>query len=236
MSTNEVTHGRKAIWLRNVAVSYYRGKNILSKTRVPVLRDITFDLYHGETLGVIGRNGVGKTTLLKVLCGIIEPESGSLWRETESVTLLSLQLGFMPHLSGRENALLSGLLHGMALALIREKLEEIHDYSGLGEFWDEPVSTYSSGMVTRLGFSVAINIDPDVLLIDEVLGVGDAEFRAKSSLTLKEKISSDRTIVLVSHNLQTIRQLCNRVVWIENGITRMEDEVENVLTEYNAEQ
>lgn len=225
--------GRKAVMrLRNVSVSYNKGKNILSKARYVALRDISFDLYHGETLGVIGRNGVGKTTLLKLLCGIIDPEGGEIWRETDRVTLLSLQLGFMPHLTGEENAVLSGLLLGMELSEVQGNLGRMREYSELGEFWDEPVSTYSSGMVTRLGFSVAINVDPDVLLIDEVLGVGDASFRAKSTETIKQKIATDRTVVLVSHNVSTLRELCDRVVWIERGKTRMEGEAQSVLDAY----
>jgi lipopolysaccharide transport system ATP-binding protein len=229
--------GRPVIRLRNVAVSYNKGKNILSKSRYFALRDVSFDLYHGETLGVIGRNGVGKTTLLKLLAGIIDPDGGEIWRETNRVSLLSLKLGFMPHLSGGENAVLSGLLQGMALSEVQASLESMREYSELGEFWDEPVSIYSAGMVTRLGFSVAINVDPDVLLIDEVLGVGDAAFRAKSTETIKGKIATDRTVVLVSHNVSTLRSLCDRVVWIENGKTLMEGEADTVLTQYeNTEQ
>ncbi len=222
------------IRLHNVGVSYNKGKNILSRARYQVLKSVSFTVYPGESLGVLGRNGAGKTTLLKLLAGIIEPDSGTLERTTSSIAMLSLQLGFIPHLSGRENAILGGIIQGNSRQQVIAKLPEIRAYSELGEFWEEPVSTYSSGMTTRLGFSVAIHVDTDVLLIDEVLGVGDAQFRAKSAKTLHAKMASDHTVILVSHNVDTVRKLCQRAVWIDEGVTRMEGDVHAVVEAYNA--
>src|SRR5262249_15432514 len=140
------------------------------------LHDVSFDLRHGETLGVIGRNGAGKSTLLRLLAGILAPDTGSIMRKTDKVSLLALQAGFIPALTRRENAVLSGILLGMERADIESRMDEIVRFAELEQFIDEPVRTYSSGMRARLGFTVAFQADPDVLLIDEVLGIGDASF------------------------------------------------------------
>ncbi|WP_312914311.1 ABC transporter ATP-binding protein [Candidatus Competibacter phosphatis] len=193
---------------------------------------MSFDLHHGESLGVIGRNGAGKSTLLQLLAGILRPDQGTLINHGVRATLLSLQIGFVPYLSGRQNAILSGMLLGLAKQEVEEKMADIRAFSELGDFFDQPINAYSSGMKARLGFSVAFQLNPDVLLIDEVLGVGDAEFKAKSSQIMREKIRSDKTIVLVSHSPGTIRQLCDRAVWIDNGATRAEGETTEVLDRY----
>ncbi len=196
------------------------------------LRDVSFDVYPGETLGVIGRNAAGKTTLLKVLAGIIAPDRGNIRRSEINISLLSLQVGFVPHLSGRENAILSGILLGLTKREALARLPDIIEFSELDEFIDEPISIYSAGMRARLGFSVAYYAAPEVLLIDESLAVGDQDFRAKSAIAIREIITSNHTVVLVSHELDTVRQLCDRVVWIENGETIAVDVPEKVISDY----
>ncbi|MCC8992944.1 MAG: ABC transporter ATP-binding protein [Candidatus Contendobacter sp.] len=221
-----------ALSLRNVGAFYWRQAGYLRKERFWALNDISFDLHHGESLGVIGRNGAGKSTLLQVLAGILRPDRGELVNHGVQTALLSLQIGFVPYLSGRQNALLSGMLIGLNRWEVIEKMGDIKAFSELGEFFDQPINTYSSGMKARLGFSVAFQLDPDVLLIDEVLGVGDSDFRRKSSSVMRNKIRSDKTIVLVSHSAETIRQLCDRAVWIEDGVTRAYGDTSDVLSFY----
>lgn len=200
------------------------------------LRDVSFDVYPGETLGVIGRNAAGKTTLLKVLAGIIAPDRGNIRRSEINISLLSLQVGFVPHLSGRENAILSGILLGLTKREAIARLPDILEFSELDDFIDEPISIYSAGMRARLGFSVAYFAAPEVLLIDESLAVGDKDFRVKSAVAIREIITSNRTVVLVSHDLDTIGQLCNRVVWIEKGETVAVGVPEQVIPDYEHHQ
>ncbi len=221
------------ISLRHVGISYWRRVSYLRRKKFWALRDISFDLYHGETLGIIGRNGAGKSTLLRVLAGIIAPDKGFLLNQGYRASLLSLQLGFIPHLSGRQNAILSGMLLSVPKRTIEARMDEIIGFAELENFIDQPVSTYSAGMKARLGFSIAFQADPDILLIDEVLGVGDGAFQAKSSNAMREKIRSNKTVVLVSHNLQTLRSLSDRVVWIEEGVTQTEGDVSTVLKTYH---
>jgi len=196
------------------------------------LNDVSFDLYHGETLGILGRNGVGKSTLLRLLAGIIEPERGTLQRDESRISLLSLQAGFVPYLTGRENAILGGIFLGKRRAEIEARLPAIFEFAELQEFANQPLGTYSAGMRARLGFAVAFEADPEILLIDEVLGVGDAEFRRKSAQVMKERIKSDRTVVLVTHQVDLLRELCDRLVVIHEGATEIEGDVEAVLSRY----
>ena len=198
------------------------------------LEEVSLTLRRGERLGVIGRNGAGKSTLLRVLAGILRPDRGTVTRKPVSVQLLALALGFVPYLTGRDNAVLSGLMLGLRRRDIRDRLEAIKDFSELGDFFDQPIATYSSGMVMRLGFSVAIQVDPDVLLIDEVLSVGDAEFKEKSGLALRERINDGRAVVLVSHDEAQIASICDRVLWIEEGRSVMEGPRDDVFAAYNA--
>lgn len=224
-----------ALSLNNVATFYWRQAGYLRKEKFWALKDISFELHHGESLGVIGKNGAGKSTLLQILASILRPDKGTIINHDVKVALLSLQIGFVPYLTGRQNALLSGMLIGLNRVDIIKKMFEIQEFAELGEFFDQPISTYSSGMKARLGFSVAFQLDPDVLLIDEVLGVGDSDFRRKSSAVMHEKIRSDKTIVLVSHNIETIRQLCDRAVWIEDGISRAYGNTAEVLQAYESQ-
>ncbi len=218
--------------LRNIGVFYKRRRGIFGE-QFWALKNISFDLYHGETLGIIGRNGVGKSTLLRLMAGIIKPNKGTFINRGYHASLLSLQLGFIPYLSGRENAILSGMFMGLRKKEVKAKMDAIIEFSELDDFIDQPIATYSSGMKARLGFSVAFQVDPDILLIDEVLGVGDAEFRQKSTKVMQEKIRSNKTIVFVSHQTGIVKQLCNRVVWIEEGISKAEGEADEVLKEYH---
>lgn len=218
--------------VKNVGVTYRRRTGFLKRNSFQALKDVSFDLHKGESLGVIGSNGAGKSTLLRVLNGIIRPDRGQIYNTGHSTALLSLSLGFDPNLSGRDNAIVSGLLLGFRRREVEEKLHEIVEFSELGEFIDYPLHTYSSGMKARLGFSVAFTMEPDILLIDEVLGVGDADFQRKSRAEMERKIASEKTIVLVSHSTATIRKLCNRAVWIDHGESRIEGEMSEVVREY----
>ncbi|MCK5718387.1 MAG: ABC transporter ATP-binding protein [Thiomargarita sp.] len=218
--------------LRNVGVFYKRNRGVFGEP-FWAFKDISFDLYHGETLGIIGRNGVGKSTLLRLMAGIIKPNTGTFINNGYTVSLLSLRLGFIPYLSGRKNAILSGMFMGLRKKDIKAKMDAIIDFSELGEFIDQPIATYSSGMIARLGFSVAFQVDPDILLIDEVLGVGDTEFSKKSTKLMQEKIRSNRTIVFISHNAHLVQQLCNRIVWIENGVSKADGNPKKVLKMYH---
>jgi lipopolysaccharide transport system ATP-binding protein len=181
------------------------------------LRDLTFQVERGETLGIIGRNGAGKSSLLRLMSGLIAPDAGRIRRNTDSIQLLSIQLGFQPHLTGRENATLSGILLGMRRAEVAAAMPEIIAFSELGEQIDEPVRTYSTGMRGRLGFAVACQAKPDVLLIDEALSVGDRGFREKSRDYLLQRLKSDQTAVIVSHDEGMIAAECNRVLWLADG-------------------
>ncbi len=218
--------------LKHVAYYYARRYGYFRREKFWALRDISFSLFRGESLGIIGRNGCGKSTLMRLLAGITRPDEGSLLNRGYTTSLLSLQAGFIPYLSGRENALLNGLILGMKKKDISARLEAIKEFSGLDDFFEQPIGSYSSGMRARLGFSIAYQIDPDILLIDEVLGVGDEEFRKKSAQAMKERILSDRTIVIVSHQAATIRELCNRAVLVDHGRTVQEGQADHVLEAY----
>jgi len=227
-------HPSKILSLKNVGLYYSRRQRFLRRTRYWALRDVSFDLYAGETLGVIGRNGVGKSTLLRVLAGILAPDIGHvhILRQEMRISLISLGAGFVPYLTGRENAILSAMLLGATKNEVHERMKAIVDFSELNGFFDEPVNTYSTGMRARLGFSVAYHVDPDVILLDEVLGVGDQAFRKKSTDAMKKRIQSDKTVVIVSHSAPLLREMCNRLVWIEDGRTRAQGDVGDVLDAY----
>lgn len=219
--------------LNDVGYYYQKRKGQFSKEKFWALKKVSFSLYKGESLGIIGRNGAGKSTLLQLLAGITRPDRGTLVNHGYSVSLLTLQAGFSPHLTGRENTVLNGLILGFKKHQILALMDEIHAFSGLDTFFDQPINSYSSGMRARLGFSIAFQLDPDILLIDEVLGVGDEAFRQKSGQKMKEKIQSNKTTVLVSHSPPTIRELCDRAVWIEDGVTRAEGSPDTVLKAYS---
>lgn len=234
LHTNSANSPTKLLSLEHVGLYYSQKQGILKRSRFWALRDVSFDLFSGETLGIIGRNGVGKSTLLRVLAGIIAPNTGkmSLHRSGLRISLISLQAGFVPFLSGRENAILSGMLLGATKKEILSKMDDIVSFSELDGFIDQPVNTYSTGMRARLGFSVAFYVDPDVILLDEVLGVGDVSFRKKSTTAMKERMKSDKTVVMVSHSTVILQEVCDRLVWIENGKTQAEGKVPVILDAY----
>ena len=225
---------KPVITVQNVSVRFGYRRSLFRNDVVEALRDVSFNLYQGDSLGIIGRNGAGKSTLLSLLGGIILPDAGRVINNNVRTSLLALQVGFDPELSGRSNALLSGMLLGFRYEDVKANLDKILAFSELGKFIDKPVKTYSAGMKGRLGFSIALEMNPDVILIDEVLGVGDIKFREKSMAVMKEKLLSDQTIVLVSHSGQIVKNFCNRVVWIEDGISRMEGNSKEVVDAYES--
>lgn len=196
------------------------------------LQGVNFEVMKGETLGVIGRNGAGKSSLLRLMSGLIAPDAGRIHRQTDSILLLSIQLGFQPHLTGRENAMISGILLGMHRAEVKAAMNDIVEFAELGEQIDDPVRTYSAGMRGRLGFAVACQARPEILLIDEALSVGDRDFRAKSRKYLLERLQSEQTAVVVSHDEKLIATECNRVIWLANGGIKACGAPEDVLEQY----
>ncbi|MEO5622871.1 MAG: ABC transporter ATP-binding protein [Dokdonella sp.] len=218
--------------IRNAGVAFSAQRQ-MAENHFWALEDVSLTLRRGDRLGVIGRNGAGKSTLLRLIAGILTPDRGSVRRAQVSCQLLSLALGFTPHLSGRDNAVLSGLMLGLRRRDIIQRLPSIREFSELGDFFEQPIATYSSGMTLRLAFSVAIQIEPEILLIDEVLGVGDAEFQQKSGAALRERMRDGHTVVLVSHDESQISALCNRLIWIEHGKSVLEGTRDEVFAAYH---
>lgn len=218
----------KASTLKEKLLFWKRG----NKEVRTVLHDITLDIKKGETVALIGTNGSGKSTLLKLMTKIIYPTKGSVQTEGKLTSLLELGAGFHPDFSGRENIYFNASIFGLSKAEIDKRLEDIIEFSELEKFIDNPVRTYSSGMYMRLAFSVAINVDADILLIDEILAVGDKHFQDKCFKKLEELRDSNRTIVIVTHSLDSIKKLCNRAIWIKDGIVRMDGETSEVVSKY----
>ena len=181
------------------------------------LRGVSFDLVHGESLAVIGPNGAGKSTLLQALAGIITPSEGTIDVRGQVSSLLTLGAGFDQELTGRENILLAGAFLGMDAGEVRRRLDDIIDFTDIGEFIDAPIRTYSMGMRARLGFSIATSVEPDVLLLDEVLGTGDQSFRDKSRQRVLELVKAAKGIVLVTHDMNWVTEFCNRAMLLEHG-------------------
>jgi len=196
------------------------------------LRDISFEVGRGETLGVIGPNGSGKSTLLRVIGGIYRPDEGTILVNGRVSTLLSLTAGFQVELSGRENIALVGMLMGFSRDHVRSHTDDVIEFAGVGSFIDAPVKTYSSGMVARLGFAIAAHLECDVLLVDEILGVGDKNFREKSQAKIRELISEHRTVVLVSHSLDAILEHSTSVLWLEGGYAKAHGDPQTVVDAY----
>jgi len=204
----------------------------LRKGEFWAIRNVTFQVHRKETVGLIGHNGAGKTTLLKLIHGLIKPNGGRITIRGSMRALIALGTGFNPVLSGRENIWIAGAVLGYSEREIRERFDEIVDFSELGDYIDFPVQTYSSGMLARLGFSVAIHTQPDILLVDEVLAVGDLNFAIRCYRKISEFREAGGSIILVTHNPYAIRTNCDRAIWIENGVVQKIGRAEDVSTEY----
>ena len=235
---------KNAIEVKNLKIRY-RCVNKLSirkslfklkKSKVETfeaIHGISFDVQEGEIMGIIGKNGSGKSTLLRAMAGIFSPDEGTIDLHGHTVSLLSIGVGFQKKLTGRENIILSGMLLGFSEKQVREKMDEIIEFSELGDFIDKPVKTYSSGMYSKLAFSITAVLKAEIMLIDEVLSVGDAKFKKKSYKKMKELITdSKRTVIIVSHSSDTIRKLCNTVLWLHDGNIKMQGSVDEVLPLY----
>ena len=197
-----------------------------------VLNNINLSIKKGESVALIGVNGSGKSTLLKLMTKIIYPTEGTIITNGKLTSLLELGAGFHPDFTGRENIYFNASIFGLTAAEIDNRVQEIIDFSELGEFIESPVRTYSSGMYMRLAFAVAINVDAEILLIDEILAVGDKHFQDKCYKKLEELKNSDKTIVIVSHNLESIQNLCNRGIWIHEGKVKLDGKTKDVVNEY----
>lgn len=197
------------------------------------LKNISFKIDHGESIGIIGRNGAGKSTLLKILSRITRPSRGRVTLYERVNSLLEIGTGFNTELSGRDNIYLNGSFLGMKRTEIKDKFDEIVDFSGIEQFIDTPVKYYSSGMFVRLAFSVAVHLTPETLLLDEVLSVGDAEFQQKSLAKMHDLLSGGATIVFVSHNDKAVKEICQRAIWLDKGEIRMDGQSDYVVKEYN---
>lgn len=197
-----------------------------------VLKNINLDIKKGETVALIGTNGSGKSTLLKLMTKILYPNKGTLETHGKLTSLLELGAGFHPDFTGRENIYFNAAIFGLTRQEIDKRIDEIIEFSELGDFIDNPVRTYSSGMYMRLAFSIAINVDAEILLLDEILAVGDQHFQDKCFAKLKEMKESEKTIVIVTHSLGQVRELCDRAIWIYNGEVRMDGTPNEVVDEY----
>jgi lipopolysaccharide transport system ATP-binding protein len=216
-----------------VSLNYHTGKKSYDHGTHHVLNEVSLQLYEGETLGIIGRNGVGKTTLLRLMAGILGPTHGKVRiHPGKSVSLLTLGLGFKQELSGRDNALLSAMLQGSTRKQAKSFLASIEEFSELGDAFNEPVKNYSSGMRARLAFTTALMTHVDVLLIDEILSVGDADFREKAQAAMKSRITGEQTVVFVSHAAPEVKSLCSRVIWLDKGKIVAEGDSATVVDAY----
>lgn len=238
--TNEV-----AVSVRNLGLTYTtaidrrptlkaRLKSLGGKqTRtIRALDDVNLDIEYGQVLGVIGTNGAGKSSLMRVIAGILPPSQGRVEVYGSVSTLLALGVGFNPAMSGRDNVLLGGLAAGMSRDEIEQHFDEIADFSELGEAIDSPMRSYSSGMYARLAFSVAATVRPDILIVDEALSTGDAKFKEKSLNRIKELRSEDRALILVSHAMRTLREVCNDIAWLHKGKLIQRGEPNTVIDAY----
>ena len=199
------------------------------------LRNLSFEVRRGEVIGIIGHNGAGTSTLLKSISRIIEPTEGSIERKGRIVPMLELGSGFDYELTGMENVYLNGAVLGFTRKFIKEHYQEIVDYSEIGDFISMPLKTYSSGMIARLAFSIATMVKPEILIVDEILSVGDERFQEKSYQRMMTLMQGGTTVLFVSHNIKQIRQMCNRVLWLDHGKMRMCGDAEEVCTAYSSQ-
>lgn len=239
VDNNDIAIEVKDLWIgyKNIK-AYSIKKSLLRLKKVQVdefqaVKGVSFTVPKGEILGIIGKNGSGKSTMLRAIAGIFCPDKGSIDLKGHTVSLLSIGVGFQKEITGRENILLSGMLLGFSEEQIRDKMDEIIEFADLGRFIDMPVRTYSSGMYSKLAFSITAILETEIMLIDEVLSVGDQKFKKKSYAKMKELISNkDRTVVIVSHNISTLSSLCDRVMWMHDGVIKKLGPADEVLEEY----
>lgn len=216
----------------SIKKGFFKGKKA-EKDVVEAVKGVSFKLEKGSILGIVGKNGSGKSTMLKSIAGIFSPDKGKVDLKGHSISLMSIGVGFNNELTGRENIALSGMLLGFSKEEIEEKTDEIIEFSELGKFIDYPVRAYSSGMHSKLAFSITAILETEIMLVDEVLSVGDARFKKKSFAKMKELIQDDnRTVVIVSHNMNTLYELCDTILWINDGEQMMFGPAEEVLPKY----
>ncbi len=232
IEVNDLWIGYKNIQAYSIKKSLLRLKKVHVE-EFQAVRGVSFQVPEGQILGIIGKNGSGKSTMLKALAGIFSPDKGNIDLRGHSVSLLSIGVGFQKEVTGRENILLSGMLLGFSEEEVRAKMPQIIEFADLGKFIDMPVKTYSSGMYSKLAFSITAILETEIMLIDEVLSVGDAKFKKKSYRKMKELISDrNRTVVIVSHSEKTLSELCDKVMWMHEGEIKRIGDPEEVLAEY----
>lgn len=232
LEVNHVSIDYRNLMHMSLAKSLGKG-NVKKADIVRAVNDISFTVNKGEILGIVGRNGSGKTTLLRSIAGIFQPDEGTIDTKGNRVSLMAIGIGFNPNNTGRENILKSGMLLGCKLDYVKEHMDEIINFSELGDFIDRSVRTYSSGMYSKLSFAVTAILDTDIMLVDEVLSVGDERFRKKSYKKMSDLMRSDRTVLIVSHNTDTLKTFCDRILWINDGNFVQLGETEEVLEAYD---
>ena len=227
--TYRTTFERKPT-LKQALVRFGRGQRAVKE--IEAIKNVSFDVRNGTAMGIIGSNGAGKSTLMRAMAGILPPTSGSIEVWGRASTLLALGVGFNHALTGRENIILGGLAAGLSRREVEERAVEVAEWTELGDFIDMPMQTYSSGMSARVGFSVAVHMKPDILMIDEALSTGDAHFREKANAKMAELRESARAMFLVSHGLGSIKEMCNEAIWLDRGKLMMRGEPEDVVQAY----
>jgi ABC-type polysaccharide/polyol phosphate transport system ATPase subunit len=216
--------------LKDALVRFGRGERIVRE--VEAVKSVSFDVPQGQILGIVGHNGAGKSTLMRAIAGILAPTSGRIEVRGKVSTLLALGVGFNAQLSGKENVLLGGLAAGLTRAEVADRYDAITEFAELGDFMEMPMKTYSSGMYSRLAFSVAVHMDPDILLVDEALSAGDASFREKANAKMQELLAQARTMIMVSHALGTIKDLCHEAIWMDHGTLMQRGTPEEIVNAY----
>jgi len=224
-----ITHDRIQS-LKEFTVAFLKRKLVYEEFWA--LKGISFEVEKGEVMGIIGRNGAGKSTLLKIISGILKPTEGSVQLKGNIVPMLELGSGFDYDLTGRENIFLNGSILGYSERFLKGKFDEIVEFAELDKFIDVPIRNYSSGMLMRLAFSIATVVEPDILIVDEILAVGDEAFQSKSKARMLELMGGGTTVLFVSHNLDQIREICNRVIWLDEGKIKMTGETQQVCDAY----
>ena len=215
---------------KTAIVRFGRGERAVRE--VQALKNVSFEVPDGTALGIVGSNGAGKSTLVRALGGILPPTSGRIEVHGRISALLALGVGFNPALSGTENVMLGGLAAGLSRRQIQERAQEIEEFAELGDFMELPIRTYSSGMRSRLAFAVSVHMDPDILMIGEALSAGDAKFKKKAAAKMHELMGSARAMFIVSHSMPSIKEMCNRAIWLHKGELKMEGSPEDVIAAY----